>query len=179
MRKRTLTLPRVIMMTLAVTLTLVLTWYTDIYLVKNRPISENLGWVFLFVFLQFVFDLVVVVDDVVPGTRELIKVFIQLEVLHDSLQHRENNLVKLQHRITKEQEAFQWNANRPLVACANRRYFNSHQMSAPVGVRSWSEQVWRALQWWPPDVTSRGSMYNDVPWSGRWGPGSRALYSEV
>ena len=94
MRKRTLTLPRGTTMTLAVTLTLVLTGYTGIYLIKNGPISEYLGWVFLFVFFQFVFDLVVIVDDVVPRTRELIKVFIQLEVFHDRLQQRGNDLVK-------------------------------------------------------------------------------------
>ena len=27
----------------------------------------------------------------------------------------------------------------------------------------WSEQVWTCLQWWLPDVTSRGSLYSKVP----------------
>ena len=29
-------------------------------------------------------------------------------------------------------------------------------MSAPVGVGSWSGRVWTGLQWWPPDVISKG-----------------------
>ena len=41
-----------------------------------------------------------------------------------------------------------------LPACFDHMCFKSHQMSALVG--SWSEQVWTGIQWWPPDVTSRG-----------------------
>ena len=54
---------------------------------------------------------------------------------------------------------------------------NSHQMSLPGGGPS-SEQVWIGLQWWPPDVISRGSLYGEVPCL----EGARArgsLYSEV
>ena len=41
----------------------------------------------------------------------------------------------------------------------------------PCTVRS-SEQVWTDLQWWPPDVTSRGPWSGQVPMSGRRaGPG--------
>ena len=88
---------------LSMTLTLVLTIRANIYLVKNGSISKYLGRVFLSVFFKFVLYLVVAVDDILPGTREFIKIFIQLEVLHDSLQQSSNDLIKLKDQHSNEE----------------------------------------------------------------------------
>ena len=55
--------------------------------------------------------------------------------------------------------------------CADRTYFNSHQMSAPVVGRGLLvTPVWAGLEWLPPDVTSKGSLYSEVPCLGSGGP---------
>ena len=53
--------------------------------------------------------------------------------------------------------------------CINRPSDVSNSLCVCVwwGGACWSEQVWTGLQWWPPDVTSRGrSLSYEIPCSG-------------
>ena len=69
----------------------------------------------------------------------------------------------------ENKDAFQKDANCLLAAtiCASIATKCHHQL----GVLKWTS--WTGLQWWPPGVTSRGSLYSEVTCPGG------SLYSEV
>ena len=77
-----------------------------------------------------------------------------------------------------------------LPACQPYMLRCRNLMSVPVGGGVINEQVWTGLQWWPPDVISRGPGLGVYVWCwetglgviyliSRRGPGPVGLYSEV